>query len=258
MTAHLACSSLSLSYGKTPILDAVDLSLRPGQITAIVGPNACGKSSLLRCLCRLQRPSGGAVMLNDQNIHQINTRDVARQIAFLPQSTSAPAGMRVQELVLRGRTPHQSPLQQWSMKDQLQVEAALAQVGLAGQGDTLLDTLSGGQLQRAWIAMVLAQDTQILLLDEPTTFLDLPHQQDVMSLVRRLQQEHQLTVAMVLHDINLAARFCDQIVALKERRIVVEGSPVEVVTEANIKTIYGLDSSVIKDPHSGLPHVILR
>jgi iron complex transport system ATP-binding protein len=170
----------------------------------------------------------------------------------------APTGMKVMDLVLRGRTPHQSPFQQYSAKDQAVVTQALNYVGLQHRGDAYLSDLSGGQLQRAWIAMVLAQDTQILLLDEPTTFLDMPHQLEIMQLVRALQAARELTVAMVLHDINLASRFCDRIVALRDRHVICEGTPQEVITEENIQKIYGLGCSVIADPHHGHPHIILK
>lgn len=258
MTAHLSCESLCLSYGKTPVLTDISLELTQGQITAIVGPNACGKSSLLRCLCRVQTPTKGRVLLNGDPIQKQNTKQVARKIAFLPQATTAPTGMRVLDLVLRGRTPHQTPLQQWSTEDQAIVDRALDQVGLKHRSHELLEDLSGGQLQRAWIAMVLAQDTDILLLDEPTTFLDLTHQQDILKLVQDLQADRGLTVAMVLHDINLAARFTDRIIALRNQNVLCAGSPREVVTEPNIKDIYGLECSVISDPHYGLPHIILK
>jgi len=256
--APLAAENLSLSYGSTPILQDISLALPEGQITAIVGPNACGKSSLLRCLARLQDPSAGVVLLNGTAIRKQKTRDVARQLAVLPQSTIAPAGMKVIDLVLRGRTPHQSPLQQYSAKDHQRVAEALDHVGLAHRQEAYLEDLSGGQLQRAWIAMVLAQDTKILLLDEPTTFLDMPHQLEIMQLVRDLHAARGLTVAMVLHDINLAARFCDQIVAIKDRAVLCQGSPTEVITEDNIEAIYGLGCSVIADPHHGHPHIILK
>ncbi|WP_299970342.1 ABC transporter ATP-binding protein [uncultured Roseobacter sp.] len=245
-----------MSFGVKPVLTDVTVALPRGQISAIVGPNASGKTSLLRCLSRLQTRTNGRVLLDGAPIDSLKTRDVARRIALLPQTTTAPAGMRVQELVLHGRTPHQSPFRQWSAEDEALVTDALAAVGLADQSDRLLSDLSGGQRQRAWIAMVLAQDTDILLLDEPTTYLDLPHQRDVLTLVQQLQKERGLTVAMILHDINLAARYADRIMALKDGRLLHNGPPAEVITLETMQQIYGLDCSILTDPHSGKPHII--
>ncbi|KJZ18504.1 ABC transporter ATP-binding protein [Loktanella sp. S4079] len=254
----LSCQSLCLSYDKNTVLDDVSLDIAEGEITTIVGPNACGKSSLLRCLGRLQKPTRGSVNLGDTAIHKMKTREVAQRLAFLPQNTTAPAGMRVIDLVLRGRTPHQSPMRQWSRDDEQHVQKALEQVNLEGRATQLLQNLSGGQLQRAWIAMVLAQNPQILILDEPTTYLDLPHQRDILQLVRDLQKENGLTVIMVLHDINFAARYSDQIVALKDKRVFCSGTPTEVVTQENMADIYGLDCTIIADPHTGQPHMIMK
>ena len=256
MTQRLASQNLAVSFGANKVLDGVDLSLQPGRITAIVGPNASGKSTLLRALARLQQPGAGTVTLNGTSIFRQPTRAVARQIAILPQAAQGPPGMRVGELVARGRTPHQTPLRQWSADDEAIVDRVLDQVGLCGLADRLVDELSGGQRQRAWIAMALAQDTGILLLDEPTTFLDLPHQLDILALVHTLSRQKGQTVAMVLHDINLAARFCDRIVAMRDRGIIRQGTPNEVVTEGNIAAIYGMRSVVITDPTHGTPHVI--
>lgn len=254
----LSCQALSLSYDKHLVLDDISLTLPKGQITTIVGPNACGKSSLLRCLSRLQKPDSGTVLLDDQPIERMKTRTVAQRLAFLPQNTVAPEGMRIIDLVLRGRTPHQSPIRQWSTADETRVHAALRQVNLERDAHQMLQDLSGGQLQRAWIAMVLAQDPEILILDEPTTYLDLAHQRDILQLVRDLQTSSGMTVAMVLHDINLAARFSDQIIALKDKKVFRVGAPQEVVSEANVADIYGLECSVIADPHFGHPHVIMK
>ncbi|MEM9348945.1 MAG: ABC transporter ATP-binding protein [Pseudomonadota bacterium] len=256
MTSRLRTDALTLAYGKTDVLKEVSVALPDGQITAIVGPNGSGKTSLLRCLARLERPTRGAAILDDSSVHKQNTRKVAQTIALLPQSANAPAGMRVGELVARGRTPHQSPLKQWSQEDEAAVERALSQVGLTTERERPVDALSGGQRQRAWLAMVLAQETPILLLDEPTTFLDLRYQLEVLTLVAQLQEEHALTVAMVLHDINLAARFAHRILALREGRVVADGAPSEVVTQSGIFEIYALNARVIPDPTTGTPHVI--
>ena len=256
MTSQLVTRDLEFSYGNGPVLDGITLDIPSGKVTAIVGPNACGKSTLLRCLARLIVPKSGEALLNGTPLHRQNTRAVARAIALLPQSAEAPPGMRVIDLVARGRTPHQNPLQQWSDRAERVVREALTQVGLEDEADRPLSDLSGGQRQRAWIAMVLAQDTGILLLDEPTTFLDLHYQIGTLKLVRQLQQERDLTVVMVLHDINLAARFADHIIALRGGGIVCQGTPKEVVTKANIFAIYDLQSQVITGPIDDLPHVI--
>lgn len=258
MTHRLLTENLSLSYGKTTVLDDISTPLPSGKVTSIVGANACGKSTFLRCLARLLKPTAGHVILDGTSIHKQNTRDVARKIALLPQSAAAPDGMRVLDLVKQGRTPHQSPLNQWSLADQEVVSSAIAKVGLSGFEERLLGDLSGGQRQRAWIAMSLAQDSDILLLDEPTTYLDLTHQIEILQLVRDLQEHRNLTVVMVLHDINLATRFSDNLIALKDQRILLHGRPEDVISESAIAAIYGLQCSVIADPHTGLPHVIPR
>ena len=253
---QLSTKNLDLGYGGAPVLKDITLDIPDGQITAVVGPNACGKSTLLRCLARLIKPMRGEALLDGTPIHKLNTKAVARRIALLPQSAEAPAGMRVIDLVARGRTPHQTPLQQWSTKDEEVVTRALAQVGLSEEADRPVNDLSGGQRQRAWIAMVLAQDTGILLLDEPTTFLDLHYQIETLKLVRALQQDRQLTVVMVLHDINLAARFADHIVALRGGSIICQGAPIEVVTEAMIEAVYNLKSQVVAGPVGDAHYVI--
>lgn len=253
---QLATRDLTLGYGGAPVLSGITLDIPDHQITAVVGPNACGKSTLMRCLARLIKPLSGEALLDGTPVHRQATKAVARRIALLPQSVEAPTKMRVTDLVARGRTPHQTPLQQWSMKDEEIVTRALAQVGLTEDADRPVSDLSGGQRQRAWIAMVLAQDTDILLLDEPTTFLDLHYQIETLKLIRALQQDRQLTVVMVLHDINLAARFADHVVGLRRGAIMCQGTPDEMVTAANIKAIYDLDAQVIAGPVAGAPVVI--
>lgn len=253
---QLSTTNLTLGYGGVPVLEDITLDIPDGQITAVVGPNACGKSTLLRCLARLIKPMRGEALLDGAPIHKQNTKAVARRIALLPQSAETPQGMRVIDLVARGRTPHQTPLQQWSTKDEEVVTRALEQVGLSKEADRPVSDLSGGQRQRAWIAMVLAQETDILLLDEPTTFLDLHYQIETLKLVCALQEDRQLTVIMVLHDINLAARFADQIVALREGSIICQGAPKDVVTEAMVEAVYDLKSQVVAGPVQALPFVI--
>lgn len=258
MTDRLYSKDLSVGFGKTTALDSVSLVLPDNIITAIVGANACGKSTLLRSLSRLQDPSQGGVFLDGKALQSHPTKALAREIALLPQSTISPAGMRIIDLVCQGRTPHQSPLRQWSVGDHEQVQNCLEQVGLHGLEHRLLSELSGGQRQRAWIAMALAQDTKILFLDEPTTYLDMSHQIEILTLIRRLQQQRGLTVAMVLHDVNLASRFCDQVIAMKEHKVFSQGSPKEIMTVDNIRAVFDLDATIIADPHTGLPHVIAK
>ncbi|MCP4824901.1 MAG: ABC transporter ATP-binding protein [Shimia sp.] len=258
MTAPLSASNLHLSYGKTEVLKNISLDLPEGKISSIVGANASGKSSLLRCLARVLTPTKGTVILEGALITEQRSRDVARKVALLSQTSEAPDAMRVMDLVIKGRTPHQSALRQWSTTDQEIVEWCCDQVGLSAQMNSLLGELSGGQRQRAWIAMVLAQDTGILLLDEPTTFLDLPHQIEILNLIQQLQNDRCLTVAMVLHDINLATRYSDHIVAVKNGEILLQGAPDEVVSVENMHAIYGLDCTIIPDPDTRRPHVIAR
>lgn len=256
MTSRLSTQNLSVGYGGAAILKDLSLCFPDAQITAVVGPNACGKSTLLRTLARLIKPMHGAALLDGQPVHTQNTRKVAQTLALLPQVTEATEGMRVADLVARGRTPHQNPLQQWSHRDERAISDALSQVGLADHKDALLEDLSGGQRQRAWIAMVLAQATPILLLDEPTTYLDLRYQIETLKLIRHLRDARDLTVVMVLHEINLAARFADWIIALKGGESIVEGTPSDVITVPNIEAIYDLPARIISDPNGSTPHVI--
>ena len=253
---RLQAADLSVAYPGRAVLEALSLDIPHGKVTAIVGPNACGKSTLLRALARLIPATGGEVLLDGKAIGKHPSRSVARQLAILPQSPLAPEGLTVRDLLRRGRTPHQGTLRQWSRADAEAVDRALDLTGLSGLADEPLDRLSGGQRQRAWIAMALAQDTDILLLDEPTTYLDLPHQIELLTLVRKLNRDTGRTVAMVLHDINLAARFADHMVALKQGHVAYRGAPGSIVTAAMMRDVFGLDCSVIADPLHGHPHVI--
>ena len=256
MTSRLRANELTVSYGDAPVLENLSLDFADGQITVVVGGNACGKSTLLKTLARLLKPKSGSVILDGTPLSKQNTKSVAQKLAILPQSTETPKGMRVVDLVARGRTPHQTPLQQWSARDQKVVEAALDSVGLSEISNQALEDLSGGQRQRAWVGMVLAQEPEILLLDEPTTYLDLKYQIEVLELVRSLQAQRELTVVMVLHDINLAARFADQIVGLKDGNIICQGSVQEVITTENLKSIYGLNAEIVYGSDSSVPVVV--
>ncbi|MEU2256915.1 ABC transporter ATP-binding protein [Nocardia xishanensis] len=255
--AHqLAADGISLGYGDRVIVDGLTLDITPGVITTVIGPNGCGKSTLLRSLGRLLRPRTGRILLDGKAISSMKTKDVARVVGMLPQTPVAPEGLTVADLVARGRHPHQSWIRQWSAADEAEVTTALEQTGVADLADRALDELSGGQRQRAWISMALAQGTDILLLDEPTTYLDLAHSLEVLDLVDRLHDELGRTVVMVLHDLNLAIRYSDQLIVMNAGRIVAQGSPADIVTAALLKEVFGLDASVLDDPVSGRPMIV--
>lgn len=255
-TARLRTRALRLGYGSRVVVPHLDLDIVDGSVTAIVGPNGCGKSTLLRALGRLLRPAGGEVLLDGERIQQLPTREVARRLGILPQTPTAPDGLTVADLVVRGRQPHQSWLRQWSRADEEVVAQALAWTGLSDLAEHPVDTLSGGQRQRAWISMALAQGTDILLLDEPTTYLDLAHQIDVLELIDRLHRERGRTVVMVLHDLNLAARYARHLVAMKDGRVLASGAPAQVLTAELVEEVFGLRVMVIEDPASGTPLVV--
>jgi iron complex transport system ATP-binding protein len=231
----------------------LDLELADGAITAIVGANACGKSTLLRGLARLLKPRTGAVLLDGQEITRLATKDVARRLGLLPQAPVAPEGLTVEDLVVRGRYPHQSFLRQWSRDDQAQVEWALQATATVPLRSRALDELSGGQRQRAWIAMALAQDTAVLLLDEPTTYLDLAHQVEVLDLLDELDEDQDRTIVLVLHDLNQACRYAHHIVAMRDGAIHAQGTPGEVVDAVMVQAVYGIASEVVPDPVTGAP-----
>ena len=252
----LSADKLELAYDERKVVDSLSLTLPAGKITIIVGANACGKSTLLRGLARLLKPSAGAVYLNGKDIHTVPSRQVARTLGLLPQTPTAPEGITVADLVGRGRYPHQGWFRQWTPNDDAAVAAALAAtdtVDLAGRN---VDELSGGQRQRVWIAMALAQETDILLLDEPTTFLDVTHQIEVLDLITDLNRRAGTTVAIVLHDLNLAARYADHLIAMKAGAIAAQGVPRDIVTEELVRDVFGLESRVIPDPVSKTPMVV--
>ncbi|MFS1299440.1 ABC transporter ATP-binding protein [Streptosporangium longisporum] len=253
---RLRAVDVRLGYGDRVVVDGLDLGIEDQTVTAVIGPNGCGKSTLLRALGRLLRPSGGEVLLDGKRIDRMPGREVARILGVLPQAPSAPEGLTVADLVARGRHPHQTWYRQWSSDDESAIGEALAMTGLLELGDRPLDELSGGQRQRAWISMALAQGTDLLLLDEPTTFLDLAHQLEVLELVRRLHRELGRTVVMVLHDLNLAARYADRLVAMRGGEIVAAGTPAEVLTEDLLAEVFELEARVIEDPVTGTPLVI--
>lgn len=254
----LSAERLTLAYGDRTIVDGLDIVIPPGRITAIVGANGCGKSTLLRALARLIAPREGQVILDGKALHGRPTKEIARTLGLLPQSPIAPEGIAVADLVGRGRHPHQKLLARWSAHDYEVVAAALAATGIEDLADRSVDELSGGQRQRAWIAMALAQETDILLLDEPTTFLDVAHQVEVLDLLTDLNRDQGTTIVMVLHDMNLAARYADHLFALRAGRVVASGAPAEVMTSALIREVFELDALVVPDPVSGSPIVLPR
>jgi iron complex transport system ATP-binding protein len=251
--APLQARGLTVAYDATAVVDGLELVVPRERITAIIGANGCGKSTLLRALARLIAPRAGSVLLDGRAIAEIPSRDVARRLGMLPQSPHAPDGLTVEDLVARGRYPHQGLFRQWSTNDAAAVEEALAATGTAELRGRLVDELSGGQRQRAWIAMTLAQQTELLLLDEPTTFLDLAHQVDVLDLLDDLVAAHGRTVVMVLHDVNQACRYADQLVAMRGGRVHAAGAPGEIVDETLIRDVFGLAAQVIADPVTGTP-----
>ena len=252
----LRARNLSLGYDGADIISGLSLDVPNARVTSIIGPNGCGKSTLLRGLGRLLSPRAGEVLLDGASLREHSTRHIATRISVLPQTPTAPSGLTVADLVSRGRHPRQKWYQQFSASDESIVESALAATDILELADTPLEDLSGGHRQRAWISMTLAQETGILLLDEPTTYLDLAHQVDVLELVRRLNREHGRTVVMVLHDISLAARYSDHIVAMKSGAIVAQGTPAEVITPERLLDVFGLEAHVVQEPTEGRPHVI--
>ena len=252
-THSLSVEGLALGYGDRTVIRSLDLVVPPGRVTAIVGANACGKSTLLRSMSRLLAPREGRVVLDGRDVHRIPAKELARTLGLLPQSPVAPEGITVSDLVGRGRHPHQGLLSRWSREDDLAVAEALEATDTAGLADRAVDELSGGQRQRVWIAMALAQRTDLLLLDEPTTFLDVSHQVEVLDLLTDLNRARGTTVVMVLHDLNLAARYADQLIALADGRLHAAGPPAEVLTEECVRAVFGLESRVIVDPTSGRP-----
>lgn len=253
---HLHTRDLTLSYDDVQIIHHLDLNIRIGEITALVGANGCGKSTLLRGISRLLKPRGGQVILDGQDIWKLPAKTLAQQLGILPQSPVAPEGLTVHELVAQGRYPHQGWLQQWSAEDERIAREAMALANVSEYADRPVDTLSGGQRQRAWIAMTLAQDSAIILLDEPTTFLDLAYQIEVLDLLHDLNVERGKTIVMVLHDLNHACRYADTVIAVKDGGIAAQGAPATVVTETMVRDVFGIDCRIIPDPITGTPLIV--
>lgn len=253
---RLSAHGLTVGYEQRIISEHLNIHIPDGSFTVIVGPNACGKSTLLRALARLIRPRSGDVLLDGKSVAGLPAKELARRLGLLPQSSIAPDGITVADLVARGRYPHQKLLRQWSAQDEAAVADAMEATGITSLAGRLVDELSGGQRQRVWVAMVLAQQTPLLLLDEPTTFLDIAHQIELMELCRDLNQDKGHTLVAVLHDLNHASRYATNIIAMKDGAVVAEGPPSEVLTEALVEDVFGLPCRIIEDPVSGTPLVV--
>lgn len=252
----LGASNLTLSYGKEVIIDHLNLQIPKGKITVLIGSNGCGKSTLLRSLARLLKPQAGSIVIDGHDISKMPTKQVAKQLAILPQGPIAPEGLTVLQLVKQGRYPHQHWLKQWSEEDERMVHRSLEVTRMASFAERPVDSLSGGQRQRAWIAMTLAQGTGTILLDEPTTYLDMAHQVEILDLLYDLNQTEQHTIVMVLHDLNLACRYADHIVAILNQNVYVEGNPKDVISAKTIRDVFGMDCQVMADPLFGTPMCI--
>jgi iron complex transport system ATP-binding protein len=253
MIYPIQSKSLTLAYEQQIIIDQLDLNIPSAKITVLVGSNGCGKSTLLKSFARLIRPKHGVILLNGADIHHQMTAKVAQNLSILPQSPQVPDGLTVYQLVRMGRYPHQNWLKQWAAEDEDKVNQALYQTHLFELSNRLVDSLSGGQRQRAWIAMTLAQDTDILLLDEPTTYLDLAHQIEILDLLHDLNQQHKKTIVMVLHDLNLACRYAHHMIAVANKNVYAQGIPSEILTADTVKNVFGLDSIIVADPLFGTP-----
>ena len=255
--ARLRGRDLVVGYGDEPVIDGLSITVPDAELTAVVGPNACGKSTLLRALARLLDPRPGLVLLDGRAIHEQPAKDVARRLGLLPQAPTAPGGLVVEDLVARGRYPHQGLLRQWSSGDQRAVDAAMARARVTDLSQRPVDQLSGGQRQRVWLAMALAQETDLLLLDEPTTYLDIAHQVEVLDLCEDLHRDG-LTVVAVLHDLNLAFRYATHVIVMHEGTVVAEGPPGEVVTAELIGEVFDLPCRIVPDPETATPMVVPR
>lgn len=247
---------LQLNYGDKIIIEPLDLTIPKGEITVLIGSNGCGKSTLLRSIARLLKPKSGSILLNDEDITILSAKETAKKLAILPQQPMAPEGLTVLQLVKQGRFPYQNWRKQWSKEDQSIVEQAIAATGLTEFKDYEIDNLSGGQRQRAWIAMTLAQQTDIILLDEPTTYLDVTHQIEVLDLLYKLNQEKNRTIVMVLHDINLACRYATNIIALVNKGIYAQGKPKDIFSVKLVQDVFQLNCEIIEDPIYGTPMCI--
>lgn len=254
--ATLSAKKLSVYYEDKQILHHVNITCPQNKITVILGPNGCGKSTLLKTMARLQKPKEGNIYLDGEDIHRIPTKHLAKRLGILPQSAEVPQQLTVHDLISFGRTPYQSGFRKKSKEDDKAIQWAIEVTGLEKIQDQELDTLSGGQRQRAWIAMCLAQDTEVILLDEPTTYLDMAHQLEILQLLQRLNEEEGRTIVMVLHDLNHAARFGHYLVAMKDGKLVKDGTPKEVVEAGVLKEVFQIDAVIVEDHRKKIPVVL--
>lgn len=253
MKEAIRTQALTLGYGESIIIHDLDLSIPKGEITVFIGGNGCGKSTLLRSMARLLKPNNGTILLEGEAIAKLPTKGVAKKLSILPQSPTAPEGLTVLQLVKQGRYPYQNWLKQWSKEDEEKVMNALQATGMNEFKDKQVDELSGGQRQRAWIAMTLAQDTEIILLDEPTTYLDLTHQIEILDLLFELNEKEQRTIIMVLHDLNLACRYAHHIVAIRNQTVFAQGKPEEIINPDLVKNVFDMECQIAQDPLFGTP-----
>ncbi len=253
MEYGIEARSLTLSYGEAIIIEELELQIPKGKITVFIGGNGCGKSTLLRSLARLMKPKSGTIILDGHEIKHMQTKQIAQQLAILPQGPEAPEGLTVLQLVKQGRYPYQTWLKQWSEEDERKVNEALAATQMTELVEREVDALSGGQRQRAWIAMTLAQDTDMILLDEPTTYLDMTHQIEILDLLFALNEKEERTIVMVLHDLNLACRYAHHLVAIQNKTIYAQGKPEEVITRQLVRDVFRMECQVMNDPIFGTP-----
>lgn len=250
---RLTTSQLNIAYEERLIVEGLNIAIPQGKITALVGANGSGKSTILKTMARIMSPVGGAVLLDGKSIHKQSTKEVAKQLAILPQNPTAPDGLTVSELVSYGRFPYQKGFGSLTREDRSIIHWAINSTGMTEFTDRPIDQLSGGQRQRAWIAMALAQQTDILFLDEPTTFLDMAHQLEVLELLQKLNESSGRTIIMVVHDLNHASRYAHHIIAIKQGKVAGQGSPQEVMTKDILREVFSIEADIIIDPRSGLP-----
>ncbi len=253
MMEAIQIKNLSVAYENNTIIEDMNLSIPKGKISIIIGGNGCGKSTLLKTISRVNKPSRGEIFIHGKDIKKIKEKDIAKEVAFLPQGPVCPSGLTVRELVAYGRFPHQKMIGGLNTHDKEMIDWAIEQTGLSEFADKEVENLSGGQRQRAWIAMTLAQETEMIMLDEPTTYLDLSYQLEVLEILERLNKEKKITVVIVLHEINNAFRFADNIIGLKKGKVICEGKPIDVITKETLKAIYGIEAELKRSETGDYP-----